>query len=305
MAQVLKQIFTSGSDQISQNYVIESWHVSQSIDAFTGTKAYNITLSGSFTLTGSQLVSGSISASLGANTVGFHGTSSWAVTSSQAVSASYAISSSYATSASYAISSSYATSASYAISSSVAISSSYALSSSYATSASYAISSSYATSASYAISSSVAISSSYALSSSIATFSQGFIPKYFGIDDVTYTASSPFPVAGNTPYNIYISQSFGNILGLDFGSANDGQIVNFAFSYGAGTLNGADIAITASSANVYGIGGSSISTGNKGKLNTGLGINSANSLTFQYINVLTPSTIFPTSGWYLSNYNQS
>ena len=257
MAQVLKQIFTSGSDQISQNYVIESWHVSQSIDAFTGTKAYNITLSGSFTLTGSQLVSGSISASLGANTVGFHGTSSWAVTSSQAVSASYAISSSYATSASYAISSS------------------------------------------------VAISSSYALSSSIATFSQGFIPKYFGIDDVTYTASSPFPVAGNTPYNIYISQSFGNILGLDFGSANDGQIVNFAFSYGAGTLNGADIAITASSANVYGIGGSSISTGNKGKLNTGLGINSANSLTFQYINVLTPSTIFPTSGWYLSNYNQS
>ncbi len=49
MALVLKQIFTSGSDQISQNYTIESWHVSQSVDAFTGTKAYDITLSGSLT----------------------------------------------------------------------------------------------------------------------------------------------------------------------------------------------------------------------------------------------------------------
>ena len=83
MAQVLKQIFVTGSDQISQNYTIESWHVSQSVDAFTGVKEYDITLSGSFTLTGSQYITGSVSASFGANTIGFHGTSSWAVSSSK------------------------------------------------------------------------------------------------------------------------------------------------------------------------------------------------------------------------------
>jgi len=122
MALKLKNIFVTGSDQVSQTYTIESWHVSQSVDAFTGAVAYDITLSGSFTLTGSQDVKGAISASNGPNTVGFFGTSSWAVSSSRAVS------SSFATSASYAVSS---TSASYALSSSYAVSASYALSSSY------------------------------------------------------------------------------------------------------------------------------------------------------------------------------
>ena len=75
MALKLKNIFVTGSDQVAQTYTIESWHVSQSVDAFTGVAAYDITLSGSFTLTGSQYVSGSISASFGPNTVGFHGTS--------------------------------------------------------------------------------------------------------------------------------------------------------------------------------------------------------------------------------------
>lgn len=53
MALILKQIFATGSDQISQNYSIESWHVSQSVDALTGAAAYDITISGSLTLTGS------------------------------------------------------------------------------------------------------------------------------------------------------------------------------------------------------------------------------------------------------------
>ena len=94
MALKLKNIFVTGSDEISQTYTIESWHVSQSIDAFTGTAPYDITLTGSFTLTGSQLISGSIFPSLGANTVGFYGTSSWAVSSSKAITSSYAATSS-------------------------------------------------------------------------------------------------------------------------------------------------------------------------------------------------------------------
>lgn len=40
-------------DTIAQNQIIRPWHVTQSIDAFTGTAAYDITLSGSLTTTGS------------------------------------------------------------------------------------------------------------------------------------------------------------------------------------------------------------------------------------------------------------
>ena len=55
MALVLKNIFTPSTDEIAQNYVIESWHVSQSVDALTGAAAYDITISGSLNLTGSTL----------------------------------------------------------------------------------------------------------------------------------------------------------------------------------------------------------------------------------------------------------
>lgn len=72
---------------------IEPSDVSQSIDAFTGVTAYTIKVSGSFILTGSQHITGSISASLGTNTIGFHGTSSWGFFASQSVSSSYALNS--------------------------------------------------------------------------------------------------------------------------------------------------------------------------------------------------------------------
>ena len=56
-------------------------------------------------LTGSMLVSGAISASFGPSTVGFFGTSSWAVSASRATTASFALTSSFAVSSSYASSS--------------------------------------------------------------------------------------------------------------------------------------------------------------------------------------------------------
>ena len=58
MAQTLKKIFTAGIDEVVQDYTIESWHVSQSVDAFTGTQAYDITLSGSLVVTGSVAING-------------------------------------------------------------------------------------------------------------------------------------------------------------------------------------------------------------------------------------------------------
>jgi len=39
---------------------VEAWHVTQSIDAFTGVEAYDITISGSFTLTGSLNLDGNL-----------------------------------------------------------------------------------------------------------------------------------------------------------------------------------------------------------------------------------------------------
>jgi hypothetical protein len=168
MAKILKNIFNIGTDEVKQNFTIESWHVSQSVDALTGTQDYDITISGSLTITGSTNINGVLTVTQGI-TGSLFGTASWALnainasSSLNATSASYALSS---TSASYSLNS---TSASYSLSSSRAISSSYALTSSYALSASYALSSSYSlnsTSASYALSSSRAVSSSYALSAS-------------------------------------------------------------------------------------------------------------------------------------------
>ena len=59
MAKTLKNIFDPGVDQIAQTYTIESWHVSQSVDAWTGADAYDLKLSGSLVLSGSAYISGS------------------------------------------------------------------------------------------------------------------------------------------------------------------------------------------------------------------------------------------------------
>ena len=58
MANTLKKIFVPGLDQVAQTYTIESWHISQSVDAFTGVEAYDVTISGSLILTGSLAIQG-------------------------------------------------------------------------------------------------------------------------------------------------------------------------------------------------------------------------------------------------------
>ncbi len=52
MAKQLKKIFIPTTDEVVQNFKIQSWHVSQSVDAFTGADAYDIDLSGSLTVEG-------------------------------------------------------------------------------------------------------------------------------------------------------------------------------------------------------------------------------------------------------------
>jgi hypothetical protein len=54
MAKILSKVgITTGES-------VDAWHISQSVDAFTKVKAYDIAVSGSFTLTGSLKVNGSI-----------------------------------------------------------------------------------------------------------------------------------------------------------------------------------------------------------------------------------------------------
>jgi hypothetical protein len=62
MAKVLKDIFVTGSDEIVQGYSINSWHVSQSVDALTGQEAYDIAISGSLEVIGPVTITGSINA---------------------------------------------------------------------------------------------------------------------------------------------------------------------------------------------------------------------------------------------------
>jgi hypothetical protein len=48
---------------ISNSLTVEAWHVSQSVDAFTGLSAYDITISGSLRVTGSTSIIGAITSS--------------------------------------------------------------------------------------------------------------------------------------------------------------------------------------------------------------------------------------------------
>ena len=69
MANILSQVgITSGS-------TVQAGHVTQSIDAFSGTQAYDIKLSGSLTITGSVILDTPIDKN-------FNGTASYAITSS-------------------------------------------------------------------------------------------------------------------------------------------------------------------------------------------------------------------------------
>jgi hypothetical protein len=75
---------------ITTGNTVETGHVTQSIDAFTGEKEYDIFLSGSLTLTGSLKVDGTVTGSF---TGSLQGTASFATTASFVTTASYALNS--------------------------------------------------------------------------------------------------------------------------------------------------------------------------------------------------------------------
>ena len=165
--------------------------ITSSIDFVTGSSRFGTLLSNTHQFTGSVSMTGSLTV-VGAGITGsLFGTSSWAVSASQALTASYvlnAVSSSFASTASFvqnAVSASFANTASYVLN---AVSSSFASTASFvqnAVSASFASTASFvqnAVSASFALSSSRAVSASFALTSSYITASGVFGP--FGSNSV-------------------------------------------------------------------------------------------------------------------------
>jgi hypothetical protein len=166
---------------ITTGNTVETWHVTQSIDAFTGTKAYDITLSGSLTL--------------GSGTT-MNGTASYATNAQQS---QIAISSSYSTNAQQsqiAISSSYATNAQQ---SQIAISSSYATTSSYAVTASYALNGGGG-GASFPYTGSAIISGSLIVTGSVAFNEGNFYSPYTSVNNssAVNTAIENVAYAGGT-----------------------------------------------------------------------------------------------------------
>jgi len=103
MAKILQKVFAS-NDQVSQSFTVQSWHVSQSIDAFTGADDYDITISGSLTVIGPTI--GSFTGSL-------LGTSSWADNAVTALTASFVQNAQTSSYVLNAISASFASTASF------------------------------------------------------------------------------------------------------------------------------------------------------------------------------------------------
>jgi hypothetical protein len=128
MAKILKNIFTASVDEIVQNYTVQSWHVSQSVDAFTGADDYDITISGSLTVIGPT--SGSFTGSL-------LGTSSWADNAVTALTASFVQNAQTASYVLNAVSSSFASTASFVQNAQTASYVLQAVSSSFASTASF------------------------------------------------------------------------------------------------------------------------------------------------------------------------
>jgi hypothetical protein len=227
MAKVLQKIFNVGTDEINQTYTIESWHVSQSIDALTGAQDYDITISGSLAVTGAVNINGSttISGSTAMNggllvtsaIIGsLTGTASWATnarTASFLPVGTYNITASWAQSASNAINSqtaSFLPIGTYNITSSWAQSASNAINArtaSFLPVGTYNITASWAQSASNALN---AITASHALTASF----------YAGAQIGTLAQVTALGAVTAVPITASIISASNGITGSLFGTAS-------------------------------------------------------------------------------------
>lgn len=310
MALVLKNIFTPSTDEIAQNYVIESWHVSQSVDALTGVAAYDITISGSLNLTGSTLTGSTANiTSITGSLLGTATTASVAqqvkITNNATTNQSFRLLFVSQTGLPDPNNDGYAQPRFDSGSDGSGL---YYNPLTNTLNVGRISGSNDGSAVDFVGTSSYALTASVATNAATAQSATNYFPSYVGIDSLTYTASTnPYTVAGITPPVVYVSQS-SDILGLNFfpNAATDGQTVTFVSNYrNISALQTSNIEISASGINIYGKGGiaSVIPSSGNGTLFSLLGssIPTVDSVTFQFIT--TTSTLFPTVGWYVMNYN--
>ena len=222
---------TQGENSQSIYVNSASFAYSASINTLYVSTSYAISSSRAITSSFAITASNAITSSF-AITSSYSISSSFSTTSSYSVSSSNSLSASYAITASNSISSSYAIIASNSITASYAISSSYSLTSSYAISSSYALSSSNSISASYSISSSYALSSSYSLSSSLA---QNAITSSYPVSITGSTIYSTAPATALLSTNNVIA--LGNFAGGQSNLASYGVFLGYQAGYQAYTAS--------------------------------------------------------------------
>jgi hypothetical protein len=288
-----------------------------------------IEFTGSFIVTGSSIVTGSLSVTNGI-TGSLQGTSSWAVSASQATTASYvlqAVSASFATSASRAVSSSFATSAASATTASYVLNAQTASFVTTAQTASYvlqAVSASFATTARTASYVLQAVSASFATTAASATTASyilNAVSASFATSAANATTASYADYAQTAPYvtgsgtTLYIprwettSRLGSSILynsGVNVG-LNATSLYTLA-SYSFLTLNnttGAGIAFQANTTNIgrlFGAAGGvtlNVDTGN----GIGLNINNSSKLAINSSGTVQVSGSLTVSGSSLLNGN--
>ena len=209
---VMGDIMVSGSVSIGAGLTISNVQISSSTDAFTfGTgSTNNIT----HQMTGNLELSASvgITANMSADTIGFHGTASWA---DKVLSASFASSS---TSASFASSSTSASFASMSFSASFA---STSFSASYAKTASYVIGDIEGT-ASWALNASESVSASFASSSTSASFASSSTSASFASSSTSasFASSSTSASFASTSFSASYAKTASYVIGDIEGTAS-------------------------------------------------------------------------------------
>jgi len=250
---------------IVNGQTVQDYHVTQSIDALTGTVGYALTVSGSFTLVGTT-GSGYFASSLTTDQVRPSN-----VVSNKGYTVPYLNGTGSSSPLNYNAYLTY-----------------------------NPVTDLLNTTSSQAISSSRAISASYAPLGTPTDYN----PTYLKIDDVSYTSSTPYAVDNTVPSVLYISQSNPNgqgnpnNIGLVFSplTAKDGKIISFNVFYEAANLDSTNIFITSSGVAVFGLNGTSIAVGNDNTLSSLTGLNNISSFDFQYLEGGGATGM--TQGWY-------
>ena len=278
---------TLSKTNIATGNTIQAPDVSQSIDAFTGAVAYDITLSGSLQLTGSVNSRDGYTGSL-------FGTATTASFVTLAQSASFVT---LAQSASFVT---LAQSASF-----VAL----AKSASYVALAVKDISTTDATvtwtkfnDLSYTFNINNVTSS---ISSSTSQRAKILTTDVVSIDITTYPPSTPYPLSANSPAMVYLDfkGSTTNNIGISTSPGMLGQIVTFNTYFQEFATKPTQISLTGSSAIIYGLGAVTIPISSNNILSNlffgGPPVTDLYSFSFQY------TTLQGNTGWFLVNISKA